>query len=98
MTKTQLATALRARLAEKCWRGELDRVLPEDRDSFLSNLNETSDGTMIGGYLLCSVCDRASVSIEQAVRLAEYCKSVDEWMRQVTALEQMFGECSHEAD
>ena len=98
MTKTQLVTALRARLAEKCRRGELDRVLPEGRDSFLSNLNETNDVTMIGSYLICSVCDRASISIEQAVRLAEYCKSVDEWMRQVTAWEQMFGECSHEAE
>jgi len=98
MTKTQLVTALRARLAEKCRRGELDRVLPQGRDSFLRNLKDTSDGTMIGGYLICSACDYASISIEQAVRLAEYCKSVDEWMRHVTAWEQMFGECQHEAN
>ena len=96
MTKVQLVTALRARLAEKCRRGELDEMLPESRDSFLRNLHETSDVTMIGGYIICSECNHVSISIDQAVRLAEYCKNLDEWLRHVTAWEEMFGECGHE--
>lgn len=90
MTKVQLVAALRLRLAEKCKSGEFDRTLPGGRSAFLCTLWRTSDEVLIGGYLICSVCAGATISIQQAVRLAEHCKTVDDWMRSVAAWEQLY--------
>lgn len=96
MTKTQLAEGLRGRLEEKCRSGELDHVLPGGRDLFIRNLRGISDGVIVGAYVNCIDCTGEGISIQQALRLARHCETVDDWIRGVTAWENFFNQ-HHEA-
>jgi hypothetical protein len=96
MTKEQLGESLRSRLAERCLRGELDGTLPGGREAFLENLNSTTDDNLIAGFLKCSVCGRMSMSVQEAVRFANYCDTADDWIKFLVGWQQQFGGCRHE--
>lgn len=95
MTKEQLGEGLRSRIAQRCRRGELDGVLPGDREIFLENLKGTSHDNLIGGFLKCSVCGRMSMSMENAVRFAIHCETADDWVKFLVGWQQRFGRCNH---
>lgn len=95
MSRKELANALRRRLAEKFAREERDAGTQAVLDSFLGNVKSVSDENVIAGYLKCSVCGRASMSIRQAAEIAEDCGTADEWVRRVATSERFFG-CGHD--
>ncbi len=86
------------RLSEKCRRGELDKTPPNGRESFLHNLEDTSQENLIAGFLKCSVCGQMAISVQEAVRFAKHCESADDWIKFLIGWQQLFGGCRHESD
>lgn len=98
MTKDELAEGLRARLAEKCRLGEMDRTLPSGRESFFESLEKADHDSLIAGFLKCSKCGRMSMSVPRAVRLAKHCNTADDWVKFLIGWQQLSGGCRHDGD
>lgn len=96
MTKDELAESLRSRLAEKCRRGEMDRTLPTDRNSFLQNLETFDHDSLITSFLKCSACGRQTMSVQEAVRFARHCDSAEDWVKFLVGWQRLSGGCHHD--
>lgn len=98
MTKDELAEGLRARLAEKCRRGEMDQTLPGGREPFLRDLENADHDSLIASFLKCSECGRISMAVPKAVAFAKHCDTADDWIKFLIGWRHLSGGCRHDRD